>query len=131
MQGEPPDNMRRFWRLLLRKSLPPTALAGLAYAAFGLGDSGYLQYNVRLGWLSGDPGHLQYNARPLYCRAALAACAQWCTRLWLYATLVHRSAACTRALHASEHALGQFCTTVWCKLNKLCMCVCASTLNAW
>lgn len=46
-QGETPDNMRRFWRALLRKSLPPSTLAGLAYAVFGLGDSGYVQYNVR------------------------------------------------------------------------------------
>jgi hypothetical protein len=40
--------MRRFWKLLLRKSLPPTALAGLQYAVFGLGDSGYVKYNVRV-----------------------------------------------------------------------------------
>ncbi len=38
--------MRAFWRFLLRKSLPPGSLAGLSYAVFGLGDSGYVQYNV-------------------------------------------------------------------------------------
>lgn len=46
-QGDPPDNMRRFWKLLLRKSLPPDSLAGVHYAVFGLGDSGYVKYNVR------------------------------------------------------------------------------------
>jgi sulfite reductase alpha subunit-like flavoprotein len=46
MQGDPPDNMRRFWRLLLRKNLPGDLLAGLHYAVFGLGDSGYVKYNV-------------------------------------------------------------------------------------
>lgn len=45
-QGDPPDNMRRFWKLLLRKNLPPTILAGTNYAVFGLGDSGYVKYNV-------------------------------------------------------------------------------------
>lgn len=39
--------MRRFWRFLLRKSLPPDSLAGLRFGVFGLGDSGYPQYNVR------------------------------------------------------------------------------------
>lgn len=46
LQGDPPDNMRRFWKLLLRKNLPPTILAGTHYAVFGLGDSGYVKYNV-------------------------------------------------------------------------------------
>jgi sulfite reductase alpha subunit-like flavoprotein len=46
MQGDPPDNMRRFWRMLLRKNLPGDLLAGLQYAVFGLGDSGYVKYNV-------------------------------------------------------------------------------------
>jgi hypothetical protein len=46
LQGDPPDNMRRFWKMLLRKNLPPTILAGTNYAVFGLGDSGYVKYNV-------------------------------------------------------------------------------------
>jgi sulfite reductase alpha subunit-like flavoprotein len=32
--------MKQLWRFLLRKSLPASSLAGLAYAVFGLGDSG-------------------------------------------------------------------------------------------
>jgi sulfite reductase alpha subunit-like flavoprotein len=42
--------MRRFWRMLLRKSLSPGCLAGLQFAVFGLGDSNYPKYNVGF-WL--------------------------------------------------------------------------------
>lgn len=45
-QGDPPDNMRRFWRFLLRKSLAADSLAAVRYAVFGLGDSVYVKYNV-------------------------------------------------------------------------------------
>ncbi|KAJ2610636.1 NAPDH-dependent diflavin reductase [Coemansia sp. RSA 1365] len=44
-QGEEPDNMKRFWRFLLRKSIPHDALDGLSFAVFGLGDSSYQKYN--------------------------------------------------------------------------------------
>jgi hypothetical protein len=46
LQGDVPDNARRFWRLLMRKGLQPGCLAGLNYALFGLGDSGYPEFNV-------------------------------------------------------------------------------------
>ena len=45
-QGDPPANMRQFWRFLLRKSLPPDSLADVKFAVFGLGDSHYQKYNV-------------------------------------------------------------------------------------
>ena len=45
-QGDPPDSFVRLWRSLLRKSLPPTALAHCRCAVFGLGDSGYPKFNV-------------------------------------------------------------------------------------
>lgn len=38
--------MKSFWRLLLRKSLPNTSLSDMHHAIFGLGDSGYQQYNT-------------------------------------------------------------------------------------
>ncbi|KAJ2796893.1 NAPDH-dependent diflavin reductase [Coemansia helicoidea] len=44
-QGDEPDNMRRFWRFLLRKSHPHNVLAGMAYAVFGQGDSSYQKFN--------------------------------------------------------------------------------------
>lgn len=44
-QGTEPDNMKLFWKFLLRKSLPSTSLSGLSYAVLGMGDSSYRKYN--------------------------------------------------------------------------------------
>ncbi|KAL1530658.1 hypothetical protein AB1Y20_001558 [Prymnesium parvum] len=44
-EGEVPDNMRAFWRFLLRKDLPHGSLASLRHASFGLGDSSYPKFN--------------------------------------------------------------------------------------
>lgn len=44
-QGEEPDNMRTFWRFLLRKNLPVNSLCGLNFAVLGLGDSSYVKFN--------------------------------------------------------------------------------------
>ncbi|KAJ1887146.1 NAPDH-dependent diflavin reductase [Kickxella alabastrina] len=44
-QGSEPSNMRKFWRFLLRKSLPHDALSALRFAVFGLGDSHYDGFN--------------------------------------------------------------------------------------
>ncbi|KAI8326131.1 riboflavin synthase domain-like protein [Martensiomyces pterosporus] len=44
-QGEEPDNMKRFWHFLLRKSIPHDALEGMEFAVFGLGDSSYQKFN--------------------------------------------------------------------------------------
>lgn len=44
-QGDPPNNMRQFWRLLLRKSLPTTLLSNVKYGILGLGDSSYQKFN--------------------------------------------------------------------------------------
>ena len=40
-QGDEPDNMRHFWRFLLRKSLPRDSLAAVRFSVLGLGDSSY------------------------------------------------------------------------------------------
>ena len=60
--GTTPDNMKATYRSLLRKSLPPTYLAGVRFAIFGLGDSSYAKYNatarrlwVRLQQLGATP----------------------------------------------------------------------------
>jgi sulfite reductase alpha subunit-like flavoprotein len=45
-QGEPPSNFKQLWKFLLKKSLPPDSLSASNVAVFGLGDSGYIQYNV-------------------------------------------------------------------------------------
>ena len=60
-QGDQPDNMVKFWRSLLKRTLPKDFLQGLNYAVLGLGDSGYAQFNYaakrlnrRLGQLGGS-----------------------------------------------------------------------------
>jgi len=45
-QGEEPDNMKKSWRLLLRKNLPPDSLACQQFGVLGLGDSGYVKFNL-------------------------------------------------------------------------------------
>jgi hypothetical protein len=82
-----PDNARRFWRLLMRKGLQPGCLAGLRYALFGLGDSGYPEFNVSIGqgvcctdavwllcYLGLAPQHDQLLALLLACAAAMCCC---------------------------------------------------------
>ncbi|RUS21655.1 NADPH-dependent diflavin oxidoreductase 1-like protein [Endogone sp. FLAS-F59071] len=44
-QGDEPDNMKKFWKFLLRKNLPPDLLSQMDYAVFGLGDSSYTKFN--------------------------------------------------------------------------------------
>eukprot|EP00041_Stephanoeca_diplocostata_P038621 m.1534404 g.1534404 ORF g.1534404 m.1534404 type:complete len:675 (-) comp25243_c0_seq43:5814-7838(-) len=44
-QGEEPDNMKRFWKFLLRRNLPRDSLSGVQFAVFGLGDSSYPKFN--------------------------------------------------------------------------------------
>lgn len=45
-QGEEPDNMKKFWRFLLRKSHPSDALDHMEYTVLGLGDSSYIKYTI-------------------------------------------------------------------------------------
>ncbi|KAH9214247.1 hypothetical protein DL95DRAFT_436039 [Leptodontidium sp. 2 PMI_412] len=44
-QGEFPKNSRRLWTSLLKKNLSSTALQGLNFTTFGLGDSSYAKFN--------------------------------------------------------------------------------------
>ncbi|XP_049594437.1 NADPH-dependent diflavin oxidoreductase 1 isoform X2 [Syngnathus scovelli] len=44
-QGDPPDNMKSFWRFLFKKSLPVGCLCQLDCAVLGLGDSSYPKFN--------------------------------------------------------------------------------------
>ncbi|KAF7653046.1 hypothetical protein LDENG_00088030 [Lucifuga dentata] len=44
-QGDPPDNMKNFWRFVFRKSLPAGSLCRLDCAILGLGDSSYPKFN--------------------------------------------------------------------------------------
>lgn len=44
--GEVPDNMKTFWKFLLRKDLPSNSLSSVNFCVFGLGDSSYDKFNV-------------------------------------------------------------------------------------
>jgi sulfite reductase alpha subunit-like flavoprotein len=44
--GEPPTNMKNFWKFLLQKDLPEDSLSELNYTLFGLGDSSYEKFNI-------------------------------------------------------------------------------------
>lgn len=44
-QGDPPDNMKNFWRFIFRKSLPAGSLCQLDCVVLGLGDSSYPKFN--------------------------------------------------------------------------------------
>ncbi|KAJ3107968.1 NADPH-dependent diflavin oxidoreductase 1 [Phlyctochytrium planicorne] len=44
-QGDEPDNMRLFWKFLLRKGIPKDALSSMSFGVFGLGDSSYTKFN--------------------------------------------------------------------------------------
>lgn len=61
-QGDPPDNMKHFWRFLLRRNLPLDSLSTLKFGVIGLGDSSYIKFNFvakklyrRLLQLGGSP----------------------------------------------------------------------------
>lgn len=43
--GEEPENMKLFWKFLLRKSLPADSLSGMRFTVIGFGDSSYEKFN--------------------------------------------------------------------------------------
>ena len=47
-EGEVPENMRAFWRFMLRRDLPAKSLSRLSHACFGLGDSSYPKFNFAI-----------------------------------------------------------------------------------
>nr|XP_054769944.1 NADPH-dependent diflavin oxidoreductase 1-like [Lytechinus pictus] len=44
-QGDEPDNMKKFWRFIMRKDLPGDSLTQLRFSVLGLGDSSYPKFN--------------------------------------------------------------------------------------
>ena len=72
--GEIPDNAKAFWRFLLRRDLPPSCLAGVSVAVFGLGDSGYTKFNAAARKLSTRLAQLGADS---LCERALGAWHRW------------------------------------------------------
>lgn len=44
-QGDPPENMKMFWKFIMRKNLPNNSLMKMKFAVLGLGDSSYQKFN--------------------------------------------------------------------------------------
>lgn len=88
-QGDEPDNMKSFWKFLLRKSLPANSLSGLKFGVLGLGDSSYSKFNFvakRLNRRLTQLGATQLNAIGLcddqHDLGASAVSAPWIRELW-------------------------------------------------
>lgn len=62
-QGEEPDNMKKFWRFLLRKDLPQNSLLAMNFGVLGLGDSSYQKFNFAAKKL--HKRLLQLGAKPI------------------------------------------------------------------
>ncbi|RNA25256.1 NADPH-dependent diflavin oxidoreductase 1 [Brachionus plicatilis] len=44
-QGDVPDNMTKFWKMIMRKSIPNDLFEGLDFFTIGLGDTSYEKFN--------------------------------------------------------------------------------------
>lgn len=44
-QGDPPENMKVFWRFIMRRNLHTSSLVNMKFAVLALGDSSYQKYN--------------------------------------------------------------------------------------
>ena len=95
-EGDPPDNMRSFWRFLLRKGLPRDSLTSLSFAVFGLGDSSYEKFNaaarrldVRLEQLGARRFLAIGGADDQSPKGMEADVDEWCTRMWATLLLSH------------------------------------------
>lgn len=44
-QGNEPDNMKKFWKFLLKKNLPNNSLVNLKFGVLALGDSSFSKFN--------------------------------------------------------------------------------------
>ncbi|XP_045524664.1 NADPH-dependent diflavin oxidoreductase 1 isoform X2 [Pieris brassicae] len=62
-EGDEPDNMKAFWKFLLRKNLPSNSLVNLKFGVIGLGDSSYDKFNFAAKKL--HKRLLQLGAQPL------------------------------------------------------------------
>ncbi|RZF48149.1 hypothetical protein LSTR_LSTR009838 [Laodelphax striatellus] len=107
-QGDQPDNMKKFWRFLLRKSLPSNSLQNSKFAVLGLGDSSYVKFNFvakklhrRLVSLGGVPLCDVGLADEQHDLGADAVVDPWLESLWKTLLLLHPLPRGVEALHSS------------------------------
>ncbi|KAF9922255.1 NADPH-dependent diflavin oxidoreductase 1 [Linnemannia zychae] len=88
-QGEEPDNMKKFWKFLLRKSHPADALDHMEYTVLGLGDSSYIKFNwpakklyKRLMQLGAKPFYEPAYADDQHYLGVDGTLGPWLTGLW-------------------------------------------------
>ncbi|KAL5011405.1 hypothetical protein ScPMuIL_009956 [Solemya velum] len=88
-QGDPPDNMKSFWKFILRKSLPAGSLCNMNFAVLGLGDSSYQKFNFmakkmqkRIQQLGGRPLQALGLADDQHDLGADAVVYPWIETLW-------------------------------------------------
>ncbi|XP_037945480.1 NADPH-dependent diflavin oxidoreductase 1-like, partial [Teleopsis dalmanni] len=94
--GDEPDNMKKTWKFLLRKSLPTESLQGLTFALLGLGDSSYVKFNFAAKKL--NKRLLQLGAKALipiglcddqHDHGPSAVSLPWITNLWMELEKLH------------------------------------------
>ena len=44
-QGDLPDNMTKFWKIIMKKNMPSDIMQNVEFGVIGLGDSSYEKYN--------------------------------------------------------------------------------------
>ncbi|XP_056146865.1 NADPH-dependent diflavin oxidoreductase 1 [Lampris incognitus] len=108
-QGDPPDNMKNFWRFLFRKSLPAEALCHIDCAVLGLGDSSYPKFNfvakklykrlLQLGASMLQPVGLADDQHELGPDAVID---QWLTSFWKKLSSMYPSVASMTPLREDE-----------------------------
>ncbi|KAI8339167.1 hypothetical protein BC941DRAFT_422326 [Chlamydoabsidia padenii] len=88
-QGEEPANMKKFWRFLLKKSLPHNLLNNIDCAVFGLGDSSYRKFNYpakklyrRLEQLGANLIHTRGDGDDQHYQGLDGALLPWLVTLW-------------------------------------------------
>ncbi|EFC43919.1 predicted protein [Naegleria gruberi] len=88
-QGDEPDNMKKFWNFLRRKSLAADSLSSVKFSVFGLGDSGYSKFNFvakklhrRLLQLGAQEFHARGLADDQHANGIDGALVGWMRGLW-------------------------------------------------
>lgn len=88
--GEPTDNMMKFWKAIMNRNLPANTFETMTFAVFGLGDSTYENFNVvarklsvRLKQLGAEELIPKGLGDDMHDFSYEAEFHPWCEKLWL------------------------------------------------